>query len=144
MEQKFLIGCRLVLDTNCLVSALLFSHGKLGRYRNLWQTGEITPITCESALAELTRVLGYPKFKLDRARIAMLLRDLLPFVEHHDFVNTSSEIMGLRDPADGVFIRLADAARADFLISGDTHLLELGKTMSAIPILSPADFLRLF
>ncbi len=66
---------RVVLDTNCLVSALIFSHGKAGQLRAAWQRGDIGPIVCRETVTELIRVLGYPKFKLEQEDIEKLLAD---------------------------------------------------------------------
>lgn len=117
---------RVVLDTNCLVSALVFSRGKAGRLRAAWQRGTIVPLVCRESIAELLRVLGYPKFNLDRTDIESLLADILPWAEVVEEMNiTHTAVASLRDRDDAVFIHLARAADADFLVSGDKHLLEL-------------------
>jgi uncharacterized protein len=48
---------RVVLDTNVLVSALLFENGRLAWIRHSWQNGRITPVMAEPTTAELLRVL---------------------------------------------------------------------------------------
>ena len=72
---------RVVLDTNCLISALLFSRGTLGLLRTLWQEKKFTPLLCTSTVKELIRVLAYPKFKLTPDDIQELLGDILPWAE---------------------------------------------------------------
>lgn len=52
---------RVVLDTNCLVSALIFSHGKAGQLRAAWQRGDIGPIVCRETVTELIRCTWIPQ-----------------------------------------------------------------------------------
>jgi len=75
---------RLVLDTNVLVSALLFQNGHLAWLRRSWQSRRISPLLCRTTTDELLRVLAYPKFRLDRNEITALLGDLLPYAETVD------------------------------------------------------------
>ena len=55
---------RLVLDTNILISALLFHAGSLSWLRHAWQSDTIRPLAGRETTAELLRVLHYPKFRL--------------------------------------------------------------------------------
>lgn len=133
---------RLVLDTNCLVSALIFSHGKGGQLRAAWQRGDIIPLVCRESITELIRVLGYPKFKLDQEDIESLLADILPWTETVEMNTSHDAIESLRDEDDAVFIRLAQATGASFLVSGDKHLLELRDTFPELHIVSLAEFME--
>ena len=72
---------RVVLDTNVLVSALLFEGGRLAWIRQSWQSwqsGSITPVLAKPTARELLRVLAYPKFQLNPAEIEQFLAELLP------------------------------------------------------------------
>src|SRR5262249_48764253 len=51
---------RVVLDTNVVVSALLFTRGATVRLREAWQAGEVLPLASRATAAELVRVLAYP------------------------------------------------------------------------------------
>lgn len=133
---------RVVLDTNCLVSALIFSHGKAGQLRAAWQRGDIIPLVCRESITELIRVLGYQKFKLDQEDIESLLADILPWTETVEMNTSSDAIESLRDEDDAVFIRLAQATGATFLVSGDKHLLELRDTFPQLHIVSLAEFME--
>lgn len=68
-----------MLDTNVLLSALLFEKGRLSWLRPCWQQGEITPVLAEPTARELLRVLAYPKYRLQPADRERLLEDLLPW-----------------------------------------------------------------
>ena len=114
---------RVVLDTHCLVSALIFSRGKAGQLRLAWQRGDIILLLCHETVSELIRVLGYPKFKLDRKEIESLLADILPWAETAKVDISRDAIELLRDSDDAVFIRLAQTTGAAFLVSGDSCLV---------------------
>ena len=62
-------GTRLVLDTNVLLSALLFSTGSFSWLRRAWQSEAILPLASRDTTAELIRVLRYPKFRLTREEL---------------------------------------------------------------------------
>ncbi len=70
-----------VLDPHTLVSALLFSQGRLVWLRDAWHTPHIIPLVSRDTTRELIRVLNYPKFKLQRAEQEVLLGDFLPWAE---------------------------------------------------------------
>ena len=133
---------RVVLDTNCLISALIFSQGKIAEIRHLWQTGEILPLICRETATELIRVMAYPKFRLTQEEINHLLAEFLPWAETVHLDGLDKSIPELRDPEDAIFVHLARSAKAVCLISGDRHLLELRSAVRDVLILSPAEFLE--
>ena len=135
---------RVVLDTNCLISALLFSRGVLGQLRSLWQEKRFIPLLCTSTVKELIRVLAYPKFKLTPDDIQELLGDILPWAEIVELTFSQQDVPyleHLRDPKDADFILLAEQEKVAVLVSGDKHLLEL-KDYASIPIMLPIEFLE--
>jgi uncharacterized protein len=72
---------RVVLDTNAVVSALLFS-GISSKLVSLWQKGSITPLLSREVLDEYLRVLSYPKFELSEKEIKELIQEeILPYTE---------------------------------------------------------------
>ena len=128
---------RLVLDTNVLLLALLFRAGSLSWLRRAWQSEAIRPLGSRDAVAELIRVLAYPKFRLTDSDRDELLADYLPWCE----TVTLSRLPVLpdcRDPFDLPFLELALAAKADLLVTNDRDLLVLA-TQFPIPIITPAD-----
>ena len=72
---------RVVLDTNVVVPALLFAHGRLRWLRAAWQEAKIIPVVNQQTILELLRVLSYPKFRLGRREQEELLAEYLPFCE---------------------------------------------------------------
>ena len=132
---------RVVLDTNVLISALLFK-GELSRIVGLWQKGKIIPVISKETFDELRTVLEYSKFSLSRAEIKSLIEhDILPFFE---VVNVSKHVKGTcRDPEDDKFISCAIAASVDWIVTGDKDLSDLKKYQS-IRIIHASDFIKMF
>lgn len=134
---------RAVLDTNVLISALYSAKGPPGRLLSAWVDGLFDLVMSDDVLAEFRRVLGYPKhrhlFAERPAAIAILLEKLRTAI----FNGEIPEVPPLEsDPSDTMFLALALAAQADVLVSGDSHLLDLG-AYEGIPILTPTQFLEL-
>ena len=130
---------RVVLDTNTLVSALLF-RGTASRLTPLWQSGRITPLISGPILEEYLRVLAYPKFRLTDQEIRGLIEEeVLPFVE--TVRPTRRLLVPCRDPEDAKFLECAIAGRARYLVTGDQDLRVLG-TYRRISILTVGKFLE--
>jgi putative PIN family toxin of toxin-antitoxin system len=123
---------RVVLDTNVLVSALLFG-GTLDRIIDKWKSGAVVPVFSQATFNEFRRVLSYPKFALTEMEIRLLIEnEVLPYF---DVVETKEEIRGVcHDPGDDIFLSCAVAAKADAIVSGDKDLLDLG-SFRGIPII---------
>ena len=130
---------RVVLDTNVLISALLFK-GELTRMVGLWQRGKMIPVISKETFDELRTVLEYPKFSLSRAEIKSLIeQEILPFFE---VVNVSKHVKGAcRDPGDDKFISCALSANADYIVTGDKDLSDLKKYQS-VRIIHASDFIK--
>jgi putative PIN family toxin of toxin-antitoxin system len=128
---------RVVLDTNVLVSALLF-NGQTGILRDLWKTGRIIPLISKETFAEFRRVLSYPKFKLSQREIrAILNEEILPYVEP---VDIAEQVIGIcRDPHDDMFLAVAVFGNALYLVTGDQDLLVL-KIYDKTQIVTVAEF----
>ena len=98
--------------------------------------GELVLVTSSPLLAELRRVLAYPKLANaipDGARLADLV-ELSSVV-----VEPLSVFAVVEDESDNRVLEAAVAAGADYIVSGDGHLLTLGM-FQGIPILTPAEF----
>ena len=136
---------RAVLDTNVLLSGLLWHgapHALLERVRD----SALTLVSSPALLAELTEVIGRPKFDSVLARSqtsqtsqASVLAEFRQLAEILDPPPLSRPVC--RDPDDDALLALAIAAQADLIVSGDKDLLALG-SYDAIPILTPAQALQ--
>lgn len=132
---------RVVLDTNVVLSALLFAQGRLSALRNAWQQGRFIPLVSSVSTGELMRVLAYPKFRLSAPERHELLADYLPYCTTIPMPTKPPVTPVCRDPFDQPFLQLALVGKADFLVTGDQYLLALSVKF-ACPILPPEQFLR--
>lgn len=116
---------RVVLDTNVVLSALVFGGGQAGQLRTAWQAGKFVPLASRPTVQELVRVLAYPKFSLSAPEQQELLADFVPFIQTIPIPDPPPRVPECRDPMDAPFLHLAVAGKADVLVSGDLDLLAL-------------------
>lgn len=130
---------RVVIDTNVVISALLFG-GVPGGLIPLWKSGRIKPFVSKQIVDEYLRVLAYPKFILSEEEINYILyKEVLPYFEVVEI--KAGKIIIQEDPADDMFIRCALSGKAKVIISGDSHLLSL-KSYQKVKILTPSQVLK--
>ncbi|HEY8709265.1 MAG TPA: putative toxin-antitoxin system toxin component, PIN family [Burkholderiaceae bacterium] len=113
------------LDTNLVLSALVFAGGRLAALRAAWQSGRCVPLVSQATASELIRVLASPKFTLTAADREELLADYLPYCRSVPIPARLPKLPQCRDANDQMFIELAAAGKADFLLTGDKDLLVL-------------------
>lgn len=141
MGARFIL-MRVVFDTNTIISALLF-RGATSWLVGHWQSGEVTPLVSREAARELLRVLAYPKFGLSPTQAEVVATRYLRHAERVEYVGEDASLPLCRDSNDQMFLRLAGAGRADFLVSGDKDLLDL-RGMTSFVIETPAEYRRRF
>lgn len=140
MGKKEQAAPRVVIDTNVIISSLLFSGLPSGLVP-LWQRGAVALLLSQEILYEYLRTLSYPKFHLSPKTVkALLERELLPFTE---VVKVRSRVSLPVHPEDGKFLECALDGKAHAVISGDAHLLDL-KQFKRVPVLTPRAFLEEF
>lgn len=132
---------RVVLDTNVVLSALVFAKGPTARLRLLWQAGACVPLVSTSTAQEVVRVLAYPKFRLTAQAQRELLADYLPYAAVVRVPDPPPAVPACRDRFDLPFLHLAAAGRAAALVTGDSDLLSLAR-VGRCPIQTPDAFLR--
>lgn len=130
---------RVVLDTNCLVSALIFSRGKFAWLRTAWQTKRFVALASHNTVSELLRVFAYPKFNLTRDEQDALLADFLPYVETVKINTTPDGLPDIRDADDIIFLVLSAVGRADVLVSGDGDIQAVREQFH-VPIRTISEF----
>ncbi len=122
---------RVVLDTNILGSALMEVAGALGLLLQAWQRQHFDLLTCSPQLEELRRTLRKPSTQRRisfhrRGQLLNRLKDRALFVSSLPVVTRPS------DPEYDFVLALAEAGRADYLVSGDkSGLLALHKHAGA-------------
>jgi len=114
---------RVVVDTNVLVSALIKKGKPLELVQRLLD--KHTVVLSSQMLAELADVLSRDKFTITNAQIDLFISLLLR-------KSTVTSVSGnlkviLKDPDDNIVLLTAVNGKADYIISGDKHLLTLRK-----------------
>jgi putative PIN family toxin of toxin-antitoxin system len=130
---------RLVLDTSAAVSGLLW-HGNPGKLIDAAHAGSVILYGTAPLLAELHGVLGREKFATH-----LQVRGLSATQIFEGYAALTTVVVPaiippviLADPDDDAVLACAIAAKADLVVSGDPHLLELEHYQS-IPIVTPAE-----
>ncbi|MHB1664862.1 MAG: putative toxin-antitoxin system toxin component, PIN family [bacterium] len=132
---------RVVIDTNVILSALLFK-GKLSKIVELWEKELTIPLISKETFNELKRVLKYPKFSLTKDEINSIIEEyILPYFEAVDITTSVKGVC--RDSEDDKFLSCAVSAKADYIISGDMDLCDL-KQYRFVKIIKPAEFISMF
>jgi uncharacterized protein len=134
---------RVVLDTNVLVSALLYRDGELAWLPGAWLAGKVVPLASEPVIGELQRILlqlGQRKFGLEALEIEQIVARYLAFTESVKIdVDDGTSMPKCRDPDDQKFLELAERGQADVLVTSDQLLLGLSRR-TPFAILPPVKF----
>ena len=132
---------RVVLDTNVVLSALIFTQGRLAPLRPAWQQARFRPLASRVTVTELARALSYPKFGLTQDEQRELLADYLPYCSTVRMPATPPPTPECRDSHDVPFLQLALVGKADFLVTGDRDLLTLSGSFGC-SIIAPDKLLQ--
>jgi putative PIN family toxin of toxin-antitoxin system len=128
---------RIVLDTNVTVSAFFWKGHQRVVY-DLAKEGKVTLLFSLKMEAEFIRVLASSKFGLTPAEILPIVNNLRRSVQ---FIEIKSKVDVVKeDPTDNIFLECALDGKADYIVSGDHHLLNIG-SYEGIQILRAKDFL---
>lgn len=130
---------RVVLDTNVLLSGLMYPSSTPGRVVDAWITGRFDLVVSYEQLTEIARTLSYPKIKKvtgwDQPTIEAFVRQLLLRAELVDTAGQSVEVEA--DPSDSPILASLTLSGADVLVTGDGDLLALRDRFA---IVTPAEF----
>ena len=118
-----------VLDTNILVSGILYEAGPQAKLLALARLGKFEVFLSVDIISELRSVLLRPKFNLTEREVDSAIKELLKFCK----IIVPSEKLNVvkADPDDNAIIEAAVAGRAQFIVSGDKHLLDIKKFRDA-------------
>ncbi|KKR91788.1 MAG: putative toxin-antitoxin system toxin component, PIN family [Candidatus Levybacteria bacterium RIFCSPHIGHO2_02_FULL_39_36] len=136
---------RVVLDTNVLISALISKSSAPQKLYRAFTKQRFLLIASPLILEEVEdvinreRLIKYHKLTPKQRRIMEQLAELSYVVLG---TVSSEELVVQRDPEDDKFLWCAIEGKADYIISGDHHLLDL-KEYEGVKILSPHDFLTI-
>ena len=128
---------RVVVDTNVYISAI-FWGGKPRHVIDLGRDGEIQIFTSEDIEQEILDKL-MTKFGMNSDDAGRVMADFSTFTK---LIRVSRRIHVVKDdPDDDKFIECAVECNAEFIISGDKHLLNMRK-YEGIDIMNAATFLK--
>jgi uncharacterized protein len=129
---------RLVLDTNVLLSGMLFPDSTPSQVLRIAQSGIV--LASDATLLELVEVMGRTRFDryVERSLRQRLAAELINSCE---MVQVTISICVCRDPRDDKILEAAVHGRADCIITGDADLLAL-HPFRGISILTPSGYLE--
>lgn len=135
---------RVVLDTNQYVSAVLKPESNSARLIALAAEGRITLIISPDILAEIRRVLAYPKLQKLHGRPEEEIEQFIRKTEKIAIITPGEMAIDVitEDSSDNIILACAVEGNADFIVSGDHHLKDLG-AFQGIEILDPGAFLEI-
>ena len=136
---------KIVIDANLFASALIKPHSNPGRILDLVKQNQLELILSPAIIQEIKRILLYPKLQKHHHKTAQEIdayfEDVLMFawiVEGEKTVDIIKD-----DPADNKYLSCACEGEANYIISGDHHLLDL-KAYEGIEILNAQSFLSIW
>lgn len=140
MKNKILV----VLDTNVLVSALITPKGSFPhQIYQKFKEQEFILLTSAPILSEIEDVINRPHLVKNYSLTINQRRKIIKELMALSFVVSETQELKvvINDPDDDKFISCAVVGEADYLVSGDNHLLNL-KQYQNIKIVSPRQFLE--
>jgi putative PIN family toxin of toxin-antitoxin system len=129
---------RLVLDTNVLLSGMLFPDSIPSRVLRMAQSGIV--LASDATLLELVEVMGRTRFDryVERSHRQRLAAE---FINNCEMVQVAISIRACRDSRDDKILEVAVHGRADCIVTGDMDLLTL-HPFRGISILTPSGYLE--
>jgi putative PIN family toxin of toxin-antitoxin system len=128
---------KIVLDTNILISAIVFG----GKPRGVLEAtikGQIKLVLTEEIIEEMRRVLEGKKFQFPGEITDLIVHEIESLVE---IVKPKERLTVIEnDPEDNRVLECAQESKADYIVSGDFHLLGI-KEFAGTKILTPGEFL---
>jgi len=130
---------RVVIDTNVIISSGIAMDGNPADIFEMLLEKKIINFTSLDIIDEIEQVFSRPKIRscIDPGFIVQKFKRLSVIIKIISSINIIRD-----DPADNKFLECALDSGADYIISGDRHLLDL-KEFKGIKIVSPSDFLKL-
>ena len=142
LKQRSMI--KIVVDTNVIVSAYLVPGGKPAGILSLAKAAEVDIFLSPQIIKEIERILLSAKLaKIHKATPKETRRFIKALEEVVTVTHGALEVDVIADdPDDNKILACALEAKAEFIISGDRHLLDLGE-YQGIKIVNAATFLDL-
>lgn len=139
---------KIVLDCNVLISGLMTPRGNPARILRLAYERNVELLVSPEIIKEYWRVLHYPKIakRLEKVGIPLAMAENI-LKNFNEIATVTLGILEVKviknDPTDDKFLSCAVEGKADFIVSGDEHLLSV-KEFENIIILTPQAFLEMY
>lgn len=135
---------KIILDANILASATISQKGNPAKILAAWRQNKFDLIVTEEIMQEAWRVLFYERVKKISYLSKQEVTDLLLELQNGAIlISTALNLKIIKsDPTDDKYIIAAVEGQADYIVSGDQHLLEL-KEYEGIKIVSPKEFVEI-
>src|SRR3989338_6737948 len=131
---------KVVLDTNTHISALGWKDGNPRKVLELCILGKCRLMESLELIKEFVFVISRPKFSFineeERNQLLIFLLQISILVEPKQKFNVCE------DPKDNMILECAVEGNADYIVSGDHHLLKL-KEFKGVKIVTAKKFLEL-
>jgi len=128
---------KVVIDTNVFISAIYLPESRPAEVILLARRKKISNFISPEILEEIERIIK-KKLLWDNAKTQSILRRIKNFSE---IVAPQERLAVIADDPDNRILECAVTSQADFIISGDKHLLNL-KAYRGIAIVTPGGFLE--
>lgn len=134
---------KVVVDTNQFISSLISQKGPSAKLIDAWRHYQFTLIINVALLEEIERVFYYPRIIKARDLSERTIETFLKFIRKRAVIltNTPKVTVITDDPDDNQVLACAIKSKADYIVSGDTDLLNL-KEYQGIPIVTVTEFLK--
>jgi hypothetical protein len=135
---------RVVLDANIYVSALINAKGNPSRIILAWERGEFDVLISEAILDEIGRVLRYPRIVKRHRQEENSIQRFLRLLENEALLVEPDQALNVIkvDESDNRYLECALEGKAQYVVSGDNHLLDIGE-YRGILILAPVVFVAI-
>jgi hypothetical protein len=135
---------RVVLDANIYVSALINTNGNPSRIILAWERGEFDVLISEAILDEIGRVLRYPRIVKRHRQEENSIQRFLRLLENEALLVEPDQALNVIkvDESDNRYLECALEGKAQYVVSGDNHLLDIGE-YRGILILAPVVFVAI-
>ena len=135
---------KVVLDANIYVSSLINAQGNPKRIMEWWEQNRFDVLVSPSIIDEVGRVLRYPRIVKRHRQDEEAIQRFLELLSSQAVMVGPTVVLDVikEDQSDNRYLECAIEGKAQYIISGDKHLLQLGEYKGVI-ILPPAAFVTL-
>ena len=135
---------KIVVDANIFASALLKPNSNPTKVIELVKQNRVELTISPAIIKEIKRILLYPKIKKYHCKTVQEIDEYFEKLLIFAWVVEGKEIIDIikDDPTDNKYLACADEGEADYIVSGDHHLLDLG-TYKVTKIVKAKAFLEI-